>query len=475
MAELFKAERVGPAGFRKEVAVKFVKDHLTEDPTFTHLFLQEASLAARIDHPNVVQVHDLSVENNRLFLVMEYFPGCPLSRLARAAQSAGQSIDPRVAVKIIADAAAGLHAAHDTTNRQGKQLGLVHRDVSPQNILLSIAGHVKVCDFGIAKIRTGTRSETGSLKGKIAYMSPEHASGKGLDRRSDIYALGIVAWELLANRRLFKSMSDVDLLMKVQHPQIPPLRHLAPQLVAVIQRALDPHRDNRYASAWEFRKALLGAMPEAQCVEPREIALLVGAALNQAQPSVMEQIQGHDFGTERLGPDPRVKRPGATESLVAGHSEAKDALSEPATSVHKHKKKSSKLKLLLTGILCTGVTAGSVLFLRQREQEPPPPKASIEAPPLEQPTIPEPKTIQALREPPPTVVEAKPRRVLADKASSGVEPAKEKSSHRSRRPRMTNPNKERSHKHQVSDGTKTKMTERVRTTSTLPIYDVDLN
>ena len=203
MASLFLARRGGAAGFTRLVAIKMVHPRHAEDPGLIQMFVDEALLTARIDHPNVVHVEELGEHESAYYLVMEYVHGASLAQLMRVLGRAKRRLSPLVAVAICARVSEGLHAAHETTGDNGELLSIVHRDVSPQNILLSHKGHVKLIDFGIAKAHARVHeSNVSSLKGKVRYMAPEQATTGNVDRRTDVYALGIVLWEPLTMRRL---------------------------------------------------------------------------------------------------------------------------------------------------------------------------------------------------------------------------------------------------------------------------------
>lgn len=284
MATLFLARRLGAAGFARHVAIKVVHPHLASDDHFIRMFVDEALLSSKIQHPNVVHVEELGEENGTYFLVMEYVHGSSLSTLLGALAELERSLNPRVAVHIALKLAEGLHVAHELRDDKGQPLHVVHRDVSPQNVLVSSAGHVKLIDFGIAKASDrGKRTETGSLKGKIRYMSPEQAFGRAIDRRTDIYALGIVLWELLTMRRLFSGPNELAILDVVRNPRVPPpsrfAPHIPPALDAAVLRALAKDPDQRPPSALEWRRMLLEALPEAALVEPSELSEMVAAVL----------------------------------------------------------------------------------------------------------------------------------------------------------------------------------------------------
>ena len=287
MATLFLGRRRGAAGFSRHVAIKVVHPHLASDRGFVRMFVEEALLSARIQHPNVVHVEELGEAQGTYFLVMEYVHGCAVSEVLRGLSRRGLRMRPEVAAAIAAQVASGLHAAHETRGENGELLGVVHRDVSPQNILLSSAGHVKLIDFGIAKAASGgQKTATGTLKGKLAYMAPEQAFGRPVDRRTDVYALGIVFWEMLTGRRLFKSTNDFQLLDMVRDPTITPPSVIAgalpPGLDEVVMSAMAKDPDARPPTAEAFRQMLADAVPDATRLPPAALTDLVNTAAADA-------------------------------------------------------------------------------------------------------------------------------------------------------------------------------------------------
>ena len=206
MASLYLARRIGPAGFSRPVAIKVVHAHLASDRAFVEMFLDEARLSARIIHPNVVHVEELGEAGGSFFLAMEYVHGTSLSVFLGRLVESRRMLAPEAACAIAMKVADGLHAAHEAKDEQGEPLQVIHRDVSPQNVLIGLDGHVKLIDFGVAKARGRMQqTEAGSLKGKLRYMAPEQAWGRAIDRRIDVYALGVVLWETLTARRLFSA------------------------------------------------------------------------------------------------------------------------------------------------------------------------------------------------------------------------------------------------------------------------------
>ncbi len=262
MASVHLARADGPGGFQKWVAIKRIHRHLAEDETFIRMFLDEARIAARISHPNVAQVFDLGKHRDTYWIAMEYLHGEPLREIMRAVEEGGAPhMTSQLAAKIVADAGEGLHAAHELRDKDGKLLNLVHRDVTPHNLFLTYDGAVKVVDFGIAKV-AGRLSTTraGTLKGKLAYMSPEQVRGVAIDRRTDIFALGVVLWELTTGRRLFRMDSDLETLERVQACVVPPPSSIVEgypgELEIIVMRALAKDPEKRFQSTRDMSRAL---------------------------------------------------------------------------------------------------------------------------------------------------------------------------------------------------------------------------
>ncbi len=284
MATLFLARRVGAAGFARSVALKVVQPELARDPHFVRMFIDEAKLAARIQHPNVVHVEELGERDGFYFLAMEYVHGVSLAELLRELHSQKRRLAPAVATYIATQVADALHAAHETRSDKGRRLEVVHRDVSPQNILISSNGHVKLIDFGIAKaLGRQSRTNVGALKGKLRYMSPEQAHGRPVDRSTDLYALGIVLWEMLTMRRLFRAPSELALLDQVRAPQIESpdtlVSDLPRGLVTAVMKTLSIEAKQRPASALELRRALASAVAGVEEVDSTQLAELLEVVL----------------------------------------------------------------------------------------------------------------------------------------------------------------------------------------------------
>jgi serine/threonine-protein kinase len=261
MASVHLARVDGLGGFQKWVAIKRIHSHLVEDESFVNMFFDEARVAARISHPNVATVFDLGRDGESYWIAMEYLHGEPLREAIRRTEQPGAPMPPEIACRILADAAEGLHAAHELLGPSGEKLNLVHRDVTPHNLFVTYEGVTKVVDFGIAKFSSRMAStRAGTLKGKIAYMSPEQVAGEPIDRRTDIFALGVVLWELTTGQRLFRMDSDLDTMAKVQecNPSRPSaiVRGYPIDLEKIVMKALSKNKNERYRSAREFSRAL---------------------------------------------------------------------------------------------------------------------------------------------------------------------------------------------------------------------------
>ena len=262
MAEVYRAKTVGFSGFEKEVCVKKILPHLTEDKSFVDMFVNEAKLAATLNYANIVQVHDLCISGEgEYFIVMEYVNGKDLSDVIRAAQLAGREVPPEIAVYICRETCKGLHYAHGKQDNDGAPLNIIHRDVSPHNVLVSFMGEVKIVDFGIAKASSiMNKTAVGILKGKYGYMSPEQARGQPLDHRSDIFNTGIVLYELLVGERCFAGSSDFSTLNLMRNAEVTPpskINGSVPKaLEKIVLKALSLKKENRYPDALTLESAL---------------------------------------------------------------------------------------------------------------------------------------------------------------------------------------------------------------------------
>jgi len=271
MATVWAARMKGTRGFQKIVAIKTILPQLSDDPQFEQMFLDEASLASRIRHPNVAQILDLGEQEGVLFLVMDWVDGEPLSVLLKAASRDTGSIPLPITLRIITQACAGMHSAHEVRDESGAPLGLVHRDASPQNLLVTFDGVVKVVDFGIAKAtgRASADTNAGQIKGKAAYMSPEQVKGGELDRRTDVFALGIILYLMTTGKHPFRGENDGATLYNISSERAAVLpskivKQYPLSLEAVVMKALAKNPAHRFASAHELQRALDMALPASQ-------------------------------------------------------------------------------------------------------------------------------------------------------------------------------------------------------------------
>jgi serine/threonine protein kinase len=324
MATLFLARRTGAAGFSRHVAMKVVHPHLAADPAFTRMFIDEALLSARIQHPNVVHVEELGEDHGTYFLAMEYVHGSALSTLLGALARLERRLSPEIAVSVACQVLDGLHAAHELRDETGRPLSVVHRDVSPQNVLVSTSGHIKLIDFGIAKVAgQGKRTETGSLKGKIRYMSPEQAYGRPVDRRTDTYALAIVLWEMLTMHRMFGTGNDMAVLdmVRMPTPEAPSMYApgIPPALDAAILAGLSPAMEARPATALDFKRMLLEALPSAATVDASQLAeiieAVIGERMEQRRQALPDSLTGLQANT--VAPAARGGRSLAKSDVLA--------------------------------------------------------------------------------------------------------------------------------------------------------------
>jgi serine/threonine-protein kinase len=268
MASVWIARQTGKHGFEKLVAVKTILPKFAADARFQKMFVDEARIASRIEHANVAQILDVGEQHGTTYLVMEYVDGYSLSTVNRSLQKKGIKMAPGVLLRLMGEVCGGLHAAHELRNADGALLGVVHRDVSPQNVLVSTRGITKLIDFGIAKARDRGAGDTNTetLKGKVRYMAPEQAHGHNVDRRADLWAVGAIMYHFLAGKPPYDGENDVQTLLLLTSgrapPALPATVHGA--IAAVVNRALATVPDQRYATAAEMQQAVQDAMVEAK-------------------------------------------------------------------------------------------------------------------------------------------------------------------------------------------------------------------
>ncbi len=307
MAEVYLAVVRGPGGFNKLVVIKQIRPQLAEDPEFLGMFLDEARLAARLSHPNVVQTNEVGQEGQRYFIAMEYLEGQPLNRIVHRLQKSG-GLPLALHLKIVGDALLGLHHAHELVDYDGTHLDVVHRDVTPHNVFVTYDGQVKVVDFGIAKaLNSSTETRSGVLKGKVSYMAPEQARGERVDRRADVFSVGVMMWEAVTGKRMWKGVPDITILERLLRGDVPTPRSVRPdvpeKLEAIIRKALAQERADRYASAADLAAAIDAYLEEGgERPHMRELGKVVTAAFDADRARIKaiidEQLRDKPAGSD---------------------------------------------------------------------------------------------------------------------------------------------------------------------------------
>src|SRR3954467_13198912 len=283
MAELYVATAPGEHGFQKKVVIKRLLPNLVHDETYNAMFIDEAKLTARLVHPKIAQTFELGKVDDQLFIAMEYVDGIDVLALLREFASRRRRVEPQLAAWIAHETLDALDYAHNLTGEDGKAMGIVHRDISPSNVLLSVRGDIKLVDFGIARAKDPDRahkSKSGTLKGKYGYMSPEQVIEQQLDARSDVFSVGVVLAELLTGRRLFAAANELDVLLMVRDAKLSRYEKygmdIEPGLSDIVRKALKKPVDERWSSAAAFRDALNEWLFEHRHrVTPKDVASVV--------------------------------------------------------------------------------------------------------------------------------------------------------------------------------------------------------
>ena len=424
MAEVWRARRRGVEGFQKTVAIKKILSHLTGSKDFVTMFIDEAKLAAQLSHNNIIQIYDLGKVGDDYFIAMEHVDGKDLRSILTAAQESGRPIPPGLGLLIVSAVASALHYAHRKRDFDHRAMGLVHRDVSPQNVLISYEGAIKLCDFGIVKaVAKASTTQMGALKGKLQYMSPEQAWGKSVDARSDIFSLGSVFYEVLTGTQLFSGESEIGVLDAVRECQISSPREIEPgiseEVARVVLKALSKSPDERYQTAGDLehdiRDALDNLRPtpsqkdlavylrslfEAQKSGP--VALAANAAAGAGKPPATaggppaDSAVGPPASDEPPSVDPPAAAPAAIESLTeppaAEPPAAEGTAAEPPESVDKSAPGTGRWKWIAAAVLAAALIAAGFLVLpslSKREA----PTAPAAAPSAERTPEPAPPTV----------------------------------------------------------------------------------
>ncbi len=454
MATIHLGRLVGPVGFSRTVAIKTLHPQFAKDPEFVEMFLEEARLASRIQHPNVISTLDVATAEGEVFLVMEYVAGESLAKLVRSALKKGERMPVEIGVSVLSGMLHGLHATHEAKNEQLEPMHIVHRDVSPQNVLVGLDGVARIFDFGVAKaaaMRSQATTE-GQMKGKLSYMSPEQLNSREVDRRTDVFAAGVVAWECLTGRRLFSGSDPGEVLAKVLTldvlPPIEVLPTIPRPLSDAVMRALERSPDQRWPTARDFAIELERSSPLAA---PHAVGDWVERNASEAVQDRRRRVEmverasvelGHLAGAQPSGATaPQPVNVGEAQALdnseyAGGASGTSRSSNLTVSSSAAARQPSTSRSPWLWVALCSCAAAAAVaIWYWQRgglHFDATPSPASLPAPPAEVPTSPGKSpgasdrsgaTAHADNAPPPVLeIESLPEQPSAD---AGVEPAAE--------------------------------------------------
>jgi serine/threonine-protein kinase len=362
MAKVYLALALGQSGFKRLVVVKSVREELLANPAMRQMFLTEARVSARLNHPNVVQVSDVVDSPDGVMLVMEYLDGLSLSATYSVV---GKAFSLPMRLRVACEVLAGLQYAHELADYSGAPLGLVHRDVSPQNVFLTYDGRVKVLDFGIAKVGASQdQTRFGVIKGRIAYMPPEQIMGQRVDLRADIYAMGCLLWEAVAGQRLWEKLPEPEIAKRVVAGQVRRLgQEVNPELERIVSRAMAYSPDKRYSSAEEMRIELEGFLNSVSPVMLREVGQLLTAVckerLDQRQREIAEAISRVEKEFATLEAQAEAGESASRTGWTSGVTSGTPASSRTGSDMH------SKLRSARTDA-AVSVSAGGVTPVRRR-------------------------------------------------------------------------------------------------------------
>ena len=443
MAEIFRASSEGSDGIEHVVAIKRILPENARNSEFMTMFLNEARIAATLRHPNVIQAFDFGSENGSYYLAMEYLHGLDTRRIVQSLALAGKKLPLEIAIASAIGICAGLQYVHDKRDKNDRSLGLVHRDVSPQNIFLTTSGGVKLVDFGVAKaVHRVSDTLSGTIKGKVTYMSPEQVRAERLDRRSDLFSLSIVLWELTVGRRLFEGVSEAMVMNAIDKLDAPAPSQMTPRyspdLERIVMKGLARDRDRRYQSADELRGDLEAfARAQRLDVSPRAVATFVRSvqADSQAADSTLtpSPVQREFERALRSAQTPRTPKAAVTDVT-------------PAIVVRSFKR---VVWFATLGLVAgAGVGVGAAWYARHRASAPAPRPAAAAPATAASPTAAPPKPIETARPPipppppptpsieePPTELvppPMHPRRDLAPASSEPLASARASTRHASR-------------------------------------------
>jgi len=372
MAEVWKARMRGVEGFQKIVAIKKILPHLSDNQDFIEMFVDEAKLAAQLNHNNIIHIYDLGKIQSSYYIAMEYIDGYDLKNILKRAQERDQPLSVEIALFVASKIAAALDYAHRKRDFEDKEMGLVHRDVSPQNVLISEEGDIKLCDFGIAKAASkASHTQAGALKGKLQYMSPEQAWGRNIDKRSDIFALATVLFEMLTARKLFSGDNELSILEQVREARVTPPSQfndeVTPEIDAIVLKALQKDPANRYQTAGEMQRDLDAVLYSFKptptsadlAIYMHRLATSVPTPMHTMETHAPEPVQAANE-LKPLKPAPVVAAPAIPTSMPAAMPAA--VVAEPA-------KKPPLVPIAIAAILVIGA---AIAYFATRKPSPAP-------------------------------------------------------------------------------------------------------
>jgi TonB family protein len=333
MAEVWKARMRGVEGFQKIVAIKKILPHLSDNQDFVEMFIDEAKLAAQLNHNNIIHIYDLGKIQSSYYIAMEYIDGFDLKTILRRAEERGQPMSVELALFIASKIASALDYAHRKKDFDSRELGLVHRDVSPQNVLISQEGDIKLCDFGIAKAASkASHTQAGALKGKLQYMAPEQAWGRTIDRRSDVFSLGTVLFEMLTAKKLFAGESELSILDQVREAQIvAPSTHndeITPEIDAIVMKALQKDPADRYQTAGDMSREIDAILYSFRPTPTSADLAIYMHHLSATEPVAAEPV--FEQSPEMLPPPPPVRAAGVSPSVPVSAIPAASGMTAPS-------------------------------------------------------------------------------------------------------------------------------------------------
>jgi TonB family protein len=390
MAEVWKARMRGMEGFQKIVAIKKILPHLSDNQEFIEMFVDEAKLAAQLNHNNIIHIYDLGKIASSYYIAMEYVDGHDLKTILKRAQERDQPVGPDLALFVASKVASALDYAHRRRDFEQKEMGLVHRDVSPQNVLISQEGDIKLCDFGIAKAASkASHTQAGALKGKLQYMSPEQASGKPIDRRSDIFALAAVLYEMLAGKKLFTGENEISILDQVREARVTPPSKVNDEVTAdidrVVMKALQKDPEQRYQTAGEFARDIDSLLYNMKPTPTSADLAIYMHRLWSAEPVVHRAVEEPEHVAGRVdaasdlaavAPPPKPAPAPAVAPSTSPGTVPMPAWEAPAKHAHAPAKKKSPVVPIAIAAVVVLAIAGGFFYMRSRSASAPEPAAA---------------------------------------------------------------------------------------------------